>query len=226
MRLIGSTVCLVLLLAACGGGTAAGTSASARPAPPTPSPRPDQLRLDTVEVGLGTYQLVTVPVAVVHNAAAEHDARTVVAHFATSRGGRPLGTLESVAVTVHPGQSFALVAHCTDGCNNADAVTATVTVGSWAAATSAALTVGPSTYACVLGCTGHGQGDATATLTAPSLGRGTRVVLTAVCRSAGAIVGGGVRQLLWPQPSGSATLDVPVIVSRPPDSCEVDATPA
>jgi hypothetical protein len=59
----------------------------------------------------------------------------------------------------------------------------------------------------------------------PDLLRNEQVDLFASCsNAAGRIIGGGSRQLLWPQAGGALTLDVPVIVNAPPASCQVGAT--
>ena len=65
------------------------------------------------------------------NEATYHGALGVKVHFVTHKGGKTLGSLDSVAVNLGPGETLAVSADCTDACNGATSVVATVTVGSW-----------------------------------------------------------------------------------------------
>jgi hypothetical protein len=188
-------------------------------------------RVDVVSTGLGAYQAVVVPVAVLHNAAIRTGVTGLVVHFVPTRAGRPLTPLDSPAVTLYPGQTLAVTATCTDSCNctaacaNPDAVTVTVGTGTWSPLPGSAITAGTATAACVSGCRGAGQWDVTATVGNPQLAQGARVDLFAWCvNGAGAIIGGGQRQVIWPQSGGSLALDLPTILSAPPGSCTVAAS--
>ena len=97
--------------------------------------------------------------------------------------------------------------------------------GTWAALPGAPLTAAGGAFKCTRGCTGHGQWDVPITVGGPNLLANEQVDLFASCsNAAGTIIGGGSRQLLWPQAGGSLDLDVPVIVNAPPASCQVGAT--
>lgn len=224
----------LLLLAGCGGPPPPTTtappsshpSASASPSAQA-SAAPDVDRIDVVSSGVGSYQLVAVPVAVLHNAAVRTAATAVIVHFIPTRGGQPLTPLASSAVIVYPGQSLVVTANCTDTCNNADGATVSVAVGAWTAIPGGPITTSGPVYACGGGCGGHGYGDVTATVQGTNLAQGMRVDLFAGCMDgSGRIVGGGERQLTWPQPGGSLSLDVPVILSAQPSSCQVAASAA
>ena len=182
-----------------------------------------------LSTGVGTWQLVTIPVAMLRNDAERHGAEEVVVHFTTqSSSGRTLGSLDSGAVNLVPGETLPVAADCTDGCNAATSVAASVTVGRWTAATGPSFTSSGVSYRCGTGACGgqHGEGAVTGTLATSSLGRGAAVVAFAACVDAGGvIVGGGVDQTVW-QGSASASVDVPVIVSRPPTSCRLGASTA
>src|ERR1035437_5846950 len=87
----------LLLVAGCGSPPPATT-----PAPPSSHPSasaspsaqasaaPDVDRIDVVSSGVGSYQLVAVPVAVLHNAAGRTAATAGIGHFIPTRGGQPL----------------------------------------------------------------------------------------------------------------------------------------
>jgi len=77
-------------------------TATARPTPsPTPLP-PDTLFVGVLGIGIGTYALAAIPVALLKNEAKFHGAASVIVHFVTHRAGRTLGSLESVAVDLGP----------------------------------------------------------------------------------------------------------------------------
>ena len=230
----------VLVVAAAGlaGPAACGQLAPSSPTPkpiasatplstPTPTPAPDTETVTVVGTGVGTWQLVTIPVAVVRNDAVRHGAEVVVVHFATrTSSGRALGSLDSEAVNLVPGETLAVAADCTDGCNSAASVAATVTVGLWTAASGPSFATTGVSYQCGTGACGgqHGEGHVMGTLETSGVGQGAAVVAFAACVDAGgAIVGGGVDQTVW-QGGLSASVDVPVIVSRPPGSCRLGAS--
>ncbi len=115
---------------------------------------------------------------------------------------------------------------CTDfPCYTADLVAVTVSPGAWADLPGAPLTTTGGGFTCTRGCTGHGQWDVAITVGSPGLLANEQVDIFASCTTVtGRIIGGGSRQLLWPQPGGSLSLHVPVIVDSPPAACQVGAT--
>jgi hypothetical protein len=239
-NLIGA-LAVAAALAACGSPPAASSTtpvptppSTARPTP-TPTPPPDTLRVDVASNGFGVYQAVVIPVAVLHNVATRTTITGVVAHFVPSRGGRPLPALDSPAVTLHPGETLAVTADCTDGCNNTgtvsgpDALAVTVVGGSWAVVPGTPIVASGGTLTCRNGCGGgHGQWDVSATLGNAQLAQGTRVDLFTWCtNAAGAIVGGNPPSVVqWPQAGGTLTLTLHAIVSVTPAACLVGASAA
>jgi hypothetical protein len=218
-----------LTLSAC--SSAATSSPTPRPTPspapsssPTPLP-PDRLTVTVLGAGVGTFALAAIPVAELRNNAAFHGAASVVAHFATHRSGRNLGSLASVPVNLGPGESLHVTADCTDACNGATSVSVTVTVGSWPIAVGAVFSTVPAAYSCHPCRAGHGYGDVRGTLSASSvITSGRAVVGFAACRNrAGAIIGGGSEELVWPGGT-SFTVDIPVVVSAPPSACALGAS--
>jgi hypothetical protein len=205
-----------------------------RPTPsPTATPGPDTEQVQVVSSGFGVYQAVVVPVAILHNAATRTGVRNVSVHFAPSRSGRPLQGLDSPAVTLYPGETLAVTADCTDGCNNTgttadpDGLVVTVQGGTWASLPGSALTSTAASFTCVSGCGGgHGQWDVTATVGSPELAAGTPVDLFTWCtNSAGTLVGGNPPSVVqWPQAGGSLSLTLHAIVSSPPVGCSVGAS--
>ena len=219
-----------LLLAACGSPAPSPTAKpTATPTPratPTPLP-PDTERIDVVSSGVGAYQLVAVPVAVVHNAATRTAAVGVVVHLTPTRGGGPTTPLQTSPLTIYPGETLVVSANYTDTCNDADGATVTVTPGTWSVLVGGPPTAKAPAYTCRGGCGGHGFGDVTTTITAPDTVKGTRMDLFVACSDAsGALIGGGQRQVSWPQNGGSLDLDIPVIVSTAVASCQVGASTA
>ena len=220
-----------LLLGGCGSGsgttsTATATARATAPAP-TPTPAPDVQRIDVLSTGVGTWELIAVPAAVIHNAASHTGVSGVVVHFTLTKGGKPLNALESPQLTLYPGQTLVVTSYqCTDyPCYTADSVAVTVTSGTWTALPGAPLTATGGAFTCTKSCTGHGQWDVPITVGSPNLLANEQVAIFASCaNAAGTIIGGGSRQLLWPQVGGSLNLDVPVIVNGPPASCQVGAT--
>jgi hypothetical protein len=222
---------MVMLLAACSGThTPRPTpSATANPTPtptasPTPLP-PDTLSVGVLAVGVGTFDLAAIPVASLRNDAKFHGAASVVVHFVTHRSSRTLGSLDSVPVNLRPGETLAVTADCTDACNGATSVNATVTVGSWPTSIGPTFTIASAAYACQPCHSGHGYGDVKATLTPSSaVSAGVAVVGFAVCENrAGAILGGGSEQFVW-QAGPSLSADIPVVLNAAPSSCSVGAS--
>jgi hypothetical protein len=223
---------VALLVGGCGSGSPTPTpptaTARATVAPtPTPTLAPDVQRIDVLSTGVGTWQLVAVPVAVIHNVASRSGVSGVIVHFTLLKGGRALSSLESPQLTLYPGQTLVVTSYqCTDfPCYTADSVTVTVAPGTWATLPGTPLSAAGGAFKCTRGCTGHGQWDVPVSVASPSLLANEQVDLFASCsNAAGSIIGGGSRQLLWPQAGGSLNLSVPVIVNAPPASCQVGAT--
>jgi hypothetical protein len=194
-------------------------------ATPTPSQGPDTETITVVASGVGTFDLATIPVAVIRNDATHHGAASVVVHFVTHRGSATLASLDAVAVNLAPSESIGVTADCTDACNGATGVTVSVTVGSWPTTSGVSLGGSGAQYGCSPCRSGHGFGNVTGTLTASSpLAGGVPVAAFAVCTNASAqILGGGAAQLLW---SGGLTraVNVAVVVDAPPASCTLDAS--
>lgn len=228
--ILSACVAAVLLTAGCGSTT---PSPTARPAPtrtaaptPSPTPVPENQQLTVAATGVGAFDLVAVPVAVLHSEATRSTATGVVVHFTLIRGGKPIFALTSEAVQVSPGQTMVVTANCTDTCTLANGVTQVVTVSAWTPTTGTAIAVDPATYACGGSCRGRGYGDVTATLHGAGLAQNASVDIFAACATAPTtIVGGGQRSLIWPQAGGMVSIDVPVILSAQPTSCQVTATP-
>ena len=227
--------CATFLVAACG-TTASPATSTARPIPtptpaltpsPTPSLAPDVQRIDVTATGVGTWQLVAVPVAILHNVATHTGVSGVVVHFTLTKGGKPLTSLESPAVTLYPDETLVVTSYqCTDfPCYTADGVGVTVTPGTWGTLPGAPPATATAAFACTRGCGGHSQWDVPITVGGPDLLQNEQVDLFASCaNAAGGIIGGGSRQLLWPHPGGMLNLEVPVIVNSSPASCRVSAT--
>ena len=230
MRLLASLCPVAALLVACSPSTHSPTShaATATPTPaPTPTPLPDVHQVDITGTGVGAFDLVAVPVAVLHSDATRDRATGVVVHFTTKLYGHPQFSLDSEAVELFAGQTLIVTANCTDTCEGANGVAATVTVTSWTTATGGPVTVGPATYTCGAGCRGSGYGDTTATVSGAGLSASTAIHLFAACRKAdGTIVGGGQRAVIWASAGADEKLDVPVILSAQPATCTINATRA
>src|SRR5580700_7107021 len=99
----------MVLLTACSGAPTPTPSASPSPsATPTPSPTPlppDTLAVGVLGIGIGTFDLAAIPVARLKNDARFHGAVSVVVHFMIHRSGRALGSLDSAAVDLAPGET-------------------------------------------------------------------------------------------------------------------------
>jgi hypothetical protein len=237
---LGNMRTVSLLVSAITGGIALGLAGCASPsvttrspAPPThsatpvPTPTlpPDQEAVVVAATGVGTFDLATIPVAVLHNTASRHGAAMVVVHFVTHRSdGRTLGSLDSVPVNLGPGETLAVTADCTDACVNASGTAATIAVGAWVSKPGVALAAGPAAYRCGNCGSGHGHGDTTGSITAAHLADGAAVVVFASCVGAdGSIVGGGSEEIVWP--GGTAlNVDVPVLVNSAPAACQLGAS--
>ncbi len=219
----------------------AGCSGSSLPPSPTatPTPKPsatatvtaaptmtDTEKVAVLAVGVGDYDLQAIPVAELRNQASAHAAQSVVVTFAVHHPG---GTykLNAPAVTLAPGQTLAVSALCTDACRGATSSDASVSIGSWAAATSPVFPPAAGRWACGSPCAGSGgfEGDATGALRG-DVSAGAQVNLFASCTTGrGAIVGGGLTLRTWPGPGQAVTVTVPVLVTRKPSSCELYAGP-
>lgn len=217
------------LAAACGSSapTAAPTHATTHTPPPTAAPTPDSQSVSVLTSGVGAWQLVAIPVAMLHNNAAHHGAAAVVVHFLThAPSGATLGALDSEAVNLAPNETLPVAADCTDGCNGATRADVTVSVGSWTTSTGPFFTTATGSYQCGTGACGggHGQGSVSGPITVSHLAADTSIVAFAVCTDAGgAIIGAGVTQTVWPGGT-SARVSVPVIVNGAPSGCQLGAS--
>jgi hypothetical protein len=220
----------LVLLSACSAAPTP-TPPTPRPTPtPTPTPSPTPLPADTMSVGvlglgIGTFDLAAIPVATLKNNARFHGASAVVVHFVTRRSGRTLGSLDSVPVNLGPGETLAVTADCTDACNGATGLNATVTVASWPTSLGPVFTAASVAYACQPCHSGHGYGEVKATLMpSPAVSAGVAVVGFAVCENrAGVILGGGSAQFVWVAGS-TLQADVPVVLNAAPSSCSLGAS--
>lgn len=222
-------VCVATAAAACGSSSPTpgpSRTPTAKPTP-TPAPTPDNETVSVVTTGVGAWQLVAIPVAILKNNAANHGAVAVVVHFVTrSSGGGALGSLDSEAVNLAPGETLPVAADCTDGCNGAASTDVTVSVGSWSTRTGPFFTTTTGNYACGTGACGggHGQGSVSGSLTVSRLAADSSIVAFAVCTGAdGAVMGAGVTQTIWPGGS-TAPVRVPVIVNSSPSGCQLGAS--
>jgi hypothetical protein len=218
-----------MLLSACS-GAATPTPAPSQTPPATPSPSatplpPDTLSVGVIGLGIGTFDLAAIPVANLKNEAKFHGAASVVVHFVTHRAGRTLGSLDSVHVNLAPGETLAVTGDCTDACNGATSVAATVTVGSWPTSIGPIFTTAPAAYSCQPCHATHGYGSVKGTLTPSSaVSAGVAVVGFAICEnSAGVILGGGSEEFVW-QAGSSLSADVPVVLNAAPSSCLLGAS--
>ena len=220
-----------ILLAACGQASS-GPSASPKSTPkptPTPTAAPETMTVSILTTGVGAWQLLAIPVAILHNDAQRHGAEEVVVHFAThAPGGGALGTLDSPPVNLAPGETIPVAADCTDGCNGAASTDATLSVGTWTPTIGATLSAATAMYQCETGaCSGgRAEGQATSTLSASGVGLAANAPIAAFAActdGGGTIVGAGVTQTSWTGGS-SNPVNVPVIVNSPPASCQVGAS--
>ena len=236
VRTLGTAVAAVAVFvstaaAACGSSTPTptpGTSHTPSPkATPTAVPTPDAESVSVVTTGVGAWQLVAIPVAILKNNAANHGAAAVVVHFVThAASGAALGTLDSEAVNLAPGETLPVAADCTDGCNGAASTDVTVSVGSWTTSTGPFFTTTAGGYQCGTGACGggHGQGSVSGSLTVSRLAADSSIVVFAVCtNAAGAISGAGVTQTVWAGGT-SNHVSVPVIVNGAPSACQMGAS--
>jgi hypothetical protein len=171
---------------------------------------------------VGTYQLITVPVALVHNDSTTQAAVGVIVSLVPYRGSRALDTIEAPAMNLAPGAVLAVTGNCTDTCTGADHTEASVTVTRWAdpAAVREVTVSGTATS----GTGGQGQGDATATISATGVLSGALINAFAACYAGnGLIVGGGSTQVVWTGGS-SESIDVSVIVAQGATHCDVYAS--
>jgi hypothetical protein len=176
-------------------------------------------------LGIGTFDLAAFPVASLKNEAKYHGAAGVIVHFVTHRDGRTLGSLESLAVNLAPGETLAVSADCTDACNHATSVVATVSVGSWPTSIGPIFPTEAAAYSCHPCHSANGYGNVTGTITPSSaLASGEAVVGFAVCENkAGAILGGGFEEFIW-QSGSTLSANVPVVLNAAPSSCALGAS--
>jgi hypothetical protein len=215
-----------LILAACGGGassTATSTPSPSRTLAATPTPAPDSLQVTVVAHGLGTYELTTVPVAVVRNAAGAHAAVGVHVHFTVlSPAGAALATTDGDIPLIAPGETTAIAGRA-ELSGRGDTVKEDVTVTSWRPANPAAGRIATSdvAYRCE---TSHclGYGTVVGTLAATTA---TSVTVTAVCYDAANAVIGGDTSTTAASAQGTTHVEEPVIVTVRPARCELYATP-
>jgi hypothetical protein len=216
-----------VLVSACSVSPAPTPRASRTPTPapsPTPLP-PDTMSVALLGLGIGTFDLAAFPVASLKNDAKYHGALGVKVHFVTHRNGRTLGSLDSAAVNLAPGETLAVSGDCTDACNGATSVVATVAVGSWSTSIGPIFTTEPAAYSCNPCHSAHGYGNVTGTLTPSStVASGEAVAGFAVCENkAGVILGGGFEEFIW-QAAPSLSANVPVILNASPSSCALGAS--
>jgi hypothetical protein len=229
--LAAALVAVLGLLSACGSGGTASTSPTPVPTPtptavpsPTPTPGPDTERVDVVATGIGVYELTTIPVALVHNAAARHAATQVTVRFAVfNRAGAPIGGADAVIPNVAPGQTMGIAARIEQSGSGLRA-SASVIGAQWMdAGPVAPLTVAGVTYQCGTCRPGPGYGTAVGTMRAAAGIAVTDVTLTAVCYAGTAITGGVTStDTVTTLPK---QVQVPVIISSVPDRCEIYASP-
>jgi hypothetical protein len=219
----------MLVLAACSGASPA-TPTPAPTSTPTPAPSPTPLPPDTLSIGvlgigIGTFDLAAIPVARLKNEARFHGAASVIVHFVTHRAGRALGSLDSIAVNLGPGETLAVTGDCTDACDGATSVAATVTVASWPTSIGPVFATARAAYVCQPCHSAHGYGSVKAVLVPSTpVSAGVAVVGFAFCQNgAGVIVGGGSEQFVW-QAGPSLAADVPVVLNAAPASCAVGAS--
>jgi hypothetical protein len=230
-HLPGLAAIAMLLLAACSGAPASTPTPTPKPsatATPTRSPAPlppDTQAVGVLGVGIGTFDLAAFPVARLKNEAKYHAAASVIVHFVTHRAGRTLGSLDSIAVNLGPGEILAVSGDCTDACNGATSVAATVNVGSWPTTIGPIFTTASATYACQPCHSSHGYGSVRGMLLPSTpVSAGVAVVGFAVCQnSAGVILGGGSEQFIWRAGSSLAVV-VPVVLNAAPASCALGAS--
>ena len=223
---------LALAVTACAGTIphSSATPAPSHPSTPStvgtasPSSAPDTEQVTVAASGVGAYDLQAYPVAVLHNQASAHIATGVVVGFTVHFPGGTY-SLTAEPVSLAPGETLAVTALCTDSCARATSTDVSRTVGGWEAGDRAVMTATSATYACgspCAGTTGY-EGDVSATVSG-KVPSGTVLSLSAACEdSAGAIVGGGLTETVWPG-GASAVSSVPVLVSATPASCQLYAT--
>jgi hypothetical protein len=225
----GTVAAVAALLVACGSPAATPSPTPApTPAPttqaPTPPPGPDVQRLDVVSTGIGVYELTTIPVALLRNAATRTAATAVKVRFAVlDSAGHPIGGADATIPIIVPGQTMAIAARIEQSGSGLRA-TASVLGAQWTPASpTPPLRVTGTAYTCGTCRPGPGYGTAAGTLSAAPGVTVSTLTLTGVCYDAGhAIVGGdtsveSVTSL--PRP-----IQEPVIVSAVPASCELYAS--
>ena len=132
-----------------------------------------------------------------------------------------------MAVNLGPGETLAVTGDCTDACNGATSVVATVTVGSWPtdigpifATASAAYSLRAMPRLVTASATSVATLTPSASLVLGSCGGGVRGLPKT---SAGAILGGGSEQFVW-QVGIDAFRQRPVVLNAAPSSCALGAS--
>lgn len=218
--------CLVLLL---GIGRLA---ACAAPPPTTPTPVPsaattaphrDDLGVDLTAAGVGSYQLTTIPVAVVYNRAAAHDALSLRIHFVVLDATDRPTSVDADLPRLPAGASAAVAARVELG-GARGLASVSVDVGAWAPALPpASVRVDQVAYRCeTAGCSG--VGTVTGVLRGPGVAAGP-LLITAVCLDGGGTVVGGGSQERTATAAPSLGVELPVIVNRPPAHCNLYVAP-
>jgi hypothetical protein len=203
------------------------TPTTSRSARTSPSAAPDTEQVQVIASGVGDYDLQAIPVVVLHNLAVAHTAGSVLVQFAVHHPG---GTydLDAMPVSIAPGETLAVAALCTFECERATGTDASLSIGGWTLVGPPALEPSAASYGCGSPCAGVGgfEGDATGTLTG-TVTLGKLVDVFASCSLAsGTIVGGGVTEAIWDSGTmtgrpATQTVEVPVLTTAQPASCEV-----
>lgn len=215
-----------MALAACSAASPTSTPTAGPPlpsAPPSsPSPAADRLVVDVEAVGLGSYELTTVPVAVVRNQSTGHDAVDVRVDFVVDAGGRQ-ASVDATLPRVPAATTTAIAARLElQGGRKVDRVV--VAVGTWEAAEAPAPVVAEGIRVVCRTASCIGPESVTGTLRGPGL-RAAGLTVTAVCSdAAGGIVGGATEDVAGTAEETLA-VDEPVVVSAAPTRCDLFAAP-
>lgn len=177
--------------------------------------------------GLGAYLETAVPVVIVHNLSLVDIARSVTVHFRVlTPSGAEAGAADTVVSRLLPDQTAAVTARVAASASG-DHVDAQVSPGDFIAAPSpaaAAETVTGVSVSCPQCGSRGGSGDAQGTLTLATSESSSRSLQAACTDASGAIIGGGSAVV---SAGGGPTMsvDVPVILSAPAQTCRIDSFP-
>jgi hypothetical protein len=228
----------LVLIAACGSASSSTNTPSPSPSPtatpastPTPAPTPSaDAGRDAIEItatGLGAYLETAVPVAIVHNLSLAHEARNVTVHFRVlTPSGAEAGSADTVVARLLPDQTAAISARVAASARG-DRTEATVSAQDFVPAPSPAGApeqVTGISVSCPQCSSGGGSGDAVGTLALSASGGSTRLLEAACTDSGGAIIGGGSAEVSAGA-GPTMSVDVPVILSSPSQTCRIDAFP-